>query len=118
MPTQTSNLRQYYSQFSYNAKKILNEYKKDINQNVFFLNIDALRTEADLIEFKIQRWTYRPMMFCNEIYSEPNFAPVIMTVNNINSFFDFKEENFYSGVVISPPREVILRVLSYVSDIL
>ena len=118
MAQQTTDLLEHFGQFSFDIKKLINEYKKDIHKNVFFINLDALRDESDVVEFNIQRWTYRPMMFCNEIYGEPNYAQVLMTVNNINSFLDFKEENFRDGLILVPPEETILRVLSYVSDIL
>lgn len=117
MPEQKSNLLEYLSSFSFDVKKILNEYKKDIHKNVFFINLDALRNEANLVEFKIQRWEMRPQMFCNEIYKEPNLAQVILTTNNIHSFLDFREANFRDGLILAPRKDVILRILSYVSDI-
>ena len=118
MPEQRSDLLEHLGSFSFDIKKILNEYKKDIHKNVFFINLDALRDEADLVEFRIQRWEMRPMLFCSEIYSEPNLAQVIMTTNNIHSFFDFREANFRDSLILAPRKDVILRVLSYVSDIL
>ena len=114
MATTTSDLIKHFELISPLERKVLNEYKKSLSENIFFLNIDLLSQESDLIKFDRDDWMYRPDVFCNDHYDEPYIFPVILTINNIPTFFQFIPENFVNEIIIAPRLSAIYKVLENV----
>jgi len=123
MAEQQVNVKEYYQFQPYDVKKVFSEFSKPILDNIFFNNLATLRMNADYINFKVDKWQYRPTVFCNDIYNEPQLFPVIMLVNNIKSFLEFipeyfprvREPPYQSYVIIAPYRSEIKRILNFVS---
>lgn len=122
MPTQYVSLNNFFSSQSYDVKKIFKEFAKPIFNNIFFMNIDTLRTNSDYVEFNADRWYQQPLVFCLDVYNEPQIYPVIMLVNNIMSFLQFTPDycvnvrtpTIHKHVLVAPQRSEIRRVLSLV----
>jgi hypothetical protein len=112
METRTTDLFQFFSGQTYDVKNIFLEYKKPIFDNVFFNNKQLLIQQCKYELFDNDRWVMRPHEFCQDIYGEQYFYPVILTVNNINSIFEFTSENFYKRLIITPNEDIIYKVLS------
>ena len=111
MATVTSSLLRHFQLQKPYIKKILNEYKKPIMHNVFFNNINMLIENSELVKFDRNEWVFRPDVFCNDYYDEPYIYPVIMTVNNIPTVFQFIPENFVDGIIVAPTISAILKAL-------
>ena len=58
----------------------------------------------------------RPWIFCNDFYDISGYYPVILLVNNVNTFFEFLPDLLYGELIIVPTESTILKVLSYSSD--
>ena len=110
---QISDLKQYADTFSIDKVKVIEEFKKSINKNVFFNNLDLLRSNSDLILFDNDRWIMRPEVFCKDQYDEPYYYQIVLIVNNIKTIFDFIPENFLDRVIIAPYPRDIIRLVSY-----
>ena len=114
MATVTSDLIKHFQTLSPIAKKVLNEYKKPLTENIFFLNIEMLSRDSDLVKFDRDEWLYRPDVFCNDYYDEPYLFPVILTVNNIPTFLQFVPQNFIDEIIIAPRISAITKLLENV----
>jgi hypothetical protein len=112
MDTTTTDLFQFFDSQTYDVKNMWLEYKKPIFENVFFNNKYILLQNAKYILFNVDKWKMRPHEFCQDYYSEQYLYPIILTVNDINSIFDFLPENFYNNFIIAPKIDVIYSVLS------
>lgn len=110
---ETSNLIDSFVFLPTDVRKILLEFKKPLFQNTFFRNIELLKEESNLVKFDNSKWIMRPTHFCNDYYGEQYLFPVILLVNNIKTFFDFRPENFYNQIIIAPKIEKIVSVLKY-----
>lgn len=96
---------------TYDITKLLSSYKKDIFENIFFNNFDTLIKGCELVRFQ-KNWKYHPDFFCLDYYDDSNFFPAILTVNNLGSIFEFKPENLFKELIISPNKSKIIRLLS------
>jgi hypothetical protein len=94
-------------------KKIEQEFAKGIFDNVFFKNLEGLKSTSDVVIFNSDKWEQNPKQFCIDRYSETSYYRVILMVNNIPSIFSFKAENFKDFKIYTPVRREILKVLSY-----
>lgn len=110
---QITDLPQYFQTFSSDKRKIIEEFKKPINSNVFFNNIDLLQTNSNLISFDNDRWYMRPEVFCKDQYNEPYYYQVVMLINNIKTIFEFVPDNFVERIIIAPFPKYIKRLISY-----
>jgi len=112
MATQiTSNLKKHFDYQNINIKNILNEFTKPIYLNIFFRNLDFLTLKSDLIIFNNNKWYQQPNLFCKDYYDEPYVSPVILLINNIGSFLDFKPTNFINELIMCPKYNHIHDVL-------
>jgi hypothetical protein len=111
MATVTSNLLKHFRFQSPYIKKVFEEYKKPILSNAFFNNIDMLIENSELIKFDRNEWNYRPDIFCNDYYDEPYLYPIILTVNNIPTIFQFIPENFLENIILAPTMMIILKLI-------
>ena len=107
-----SDFNKYFQTQPLYIKNILEEFKKPINDNVFYINFEILRTDSDLIEFNNSLWNMRPDVFCQDYYNQNEYYPIILLVNNISSIFLFNGENLEGEVIISPYENTILKVLN------
>lgn len=120
MPTQQVLLDKFFSTQPYDVKRIFAEFAKPIFNNVFFNNLGTLRVNSDYVEFNSDKWYQQPMVFCLDVYDEPQIYPVIMLVNNIKSFLQFtpdyctsvRSPTIKKYVIVAPYRSEIRRVLS------
>ena len=113
MTTQVTDLIQYFETFSTDKVKIIEEFKKPINSNVFFNNIDLLQSNSDLIIFDNDRWYMRPEVFCKDQYNEIVYYQIVLLVNNIKTIFEFIPDNFVNRIIIAPYPKYIKRLISY-----
>ncbi|MFA7202812.1 MAG: hypothetical protein WC188_03775 [Candidatus Caldatribacteriota bacterium] len=117
MQTQTTSLLEHFRSQKLEIKNIFKEFAKPIFNNVFFINLAALRLESEFYEFNNNNWSQRPTIFCMEIYEEPLLYPIILLVNNIKSFLEFVPNNLAitnsnQHVIIAPYRSIINKILS------
>ena len=108
----TSNLLKFNKSQSLKVIELLNEFKNKIYDNVFFRNLDYLQMESDLIEFNRDSWIQRPNQFCNDIYDEQYYYPVILLVNSIKSPYDFIPNKCINRNIITPTKNAIDFVMS------
>lgn len=94
-------------------KKIDNEFKKNIFENVFFKNLEGLKEKSEIVLFNNPKWEQNPKIFCLDKYDEAGYYKVILMINNIPSMFSFKSENFKDFKIYAPVRREMLKVLSY-----
>jgi hypothetical protein len=66
---------------------------------------------SELIKFDRNEWNYRPDIFCNDYYDEPYLYPIILTVNNIPTIFQFIPENFLENIILAPTMMIILKLI-------
>jgi disulfide oxidoreductase YuzD len=102
--------KHFRSQF--NTKKIIEEFNKPIFKNKFFINKKLLYEDPQLINFNNTRWVRQPLIFCDDIYSEPYLYPIILLVNNVGSIIDFVPEKIYRRIIIAPKMQNIQSILS------
>jgi hypothetical protein len=110
---QITDLPRYFNTFSVDKTKIIEEFKKPLNKNVFFNNLEILQSNSDLVVFDNDRWFMRPEVFCKDHYSEPYYYQIILLVNNIKTIFEFISDNFVERIIIAPYLKDIKRLISY-----
>lgn len=91
---------------------IYNEFKKDILHNRFFLNKEYLRSESDIIKFNNDKWHLRPEYFSYSYYDNSNYWQIILLVNNIDTRFNFRKDNFRKVGIYAPRVSAIEKVLT------
>ena len=96
------------------SKKIDNEFKKNIFDNVFFNNLEGLKENSQVVKFNNDTWKHNPQKFSLDYYNDVSYYKVVLLVNNISTLFNFKKENFKDYEITVPEEEEILKVLSYV----
>lgn len=107
-----SNLLNYLSSQSYDVKLILSEFADDIMNNKFYINKEYLIENSIYVKFDIDKWKYRPNIFCNDYYQEQYFYPVILLVNNITTMFNFVPDSFLNQLIIAPNKNAIIKLIS------
>ena len=112
MATQSSNLSTHFKIQSFDVLKVLREFKENIHTNKFFDNADFLWRNSSLVRFSKGVWKYRPEIFCLDYYNDPYFFPVILTVNNLGSVFEFLPSNLTKELIIAPQKADIIKLVS------
>ena len=120
MQTQQVSLDKFFINQTYDIKRMFNEFRKPIFNNVFFKNIDSLRLNSDYVDFNQDKWFQQPTVFCMDMYKESQLFPVILLVNHMKSFLEFTPDyciqvrtpNIQRQVIIVPYRSEIRQVLS------
>lgn len=118
MAIYASDIKQFYNDLSYDLQKMLFQYRKNIFNNLYFNNLDILRSSAKYILFDRDTWYMRPHVFCKDTYG-PQYQytyPIILTINNISSIFEFKKENFPETVILTPDITLLIRLLGYTNE--
>ena len=113
MEQQITDLSQYFNTFSIDKRKIIEEFKKNLKENVFFINLTLLQSNSDLISFNNDRWYQRPEVFCKDQYQEPHYYQIILLVNNIKTIFEFVPESLTEHIIIAPYPKDIKQLISY-----
>lgn len=110
----SGNINKFFVSLPLTVKQILNEYKKPIHDNIFFIYKKYLRNESKYILFDKERWKMRPHIFCSDYYGQDYqyIYPVILTINNVPSFFNFIPDNFPQKIIVTPPNDVLFYILS------
>lgn len=110
----TSIVTDYFNYLPQHVKKTLNEYNKPLTFNRFYIHKEYLLNTSQKIKFDNNRWVQRPHLFCFDIYSEDEqyLYPLILTLNNIRSFHDFKPENIKDQLIYKPSVNIIQEILS------
>lgn len=109
---QYSDLNKHFRSQKSDIKKIISEFNKPIFQNIFFINKTLLYDDPQFISFDNNKWIQRPLIFCNEIYSEPYLYPIILLANNIGSVMDFVPEKLYRKIIVAPKYQTITSILA------
>ena len=110
----SSNLLQYYKQFS-NFERTLNDHLISPPMiNIIFKNKQGLNYNADLISFSKNVWNQNPMQFCLDYYNNAQYYPIILICNTLNSMYEFTLNNLKNGI-ISPLKDDIIRILNFPS---
>lgn len=111
----TTEILDFFERSPTNVKRILREYDKDIYNNIFYINKQVLRDNSSYVKFNKEKWIMRPHLYAAERYGDSNqyVYPVLLTVNNIGTLYDFKPENFPMDVIVTPHLSTIFRVLSF-----
>lgn len=112
MATQSSDLSTFFKIQSFDVIKVLEEFKNNIHDNVFFENADFLWENSSLVKFSKDVWKFRPEIFCLDYYSEPYFFPAVLSVNNLGSVFEFSPSNLAKELIIAPSKANIIKLIS------
>ncbi len=113
MENQKTDLIEHYASLKTDQKKVMLEFEKSIHQNTFFININLLQTNSDLVEFNVEKWYMRPELFCKDYYTNPYLSQIVLLVNNIKSFFEFIPDKFTDRIIIAPHQIEIKKLLTY-----
>ena len=108
----TTNLQYYFKNKSFDTRRLMYEFTKNIYDNVFWQNRFALIDGCKLVDFKRDKWTYYPLLFCQEYYNEQYIYPVILLINNLGSMFDFTRDNLENNKIKAPEYNKILKILA------
>ena len=111
----TSNLQYHFLGQTFDVRKISIEFSKPFYSNLFYKNKDGLILTADLVKFNNDKWTYSPLMFCNDYYKMQYLYPVTLMCNNLGTVYEFILDNLKNGI-ISPQLSEINKVLSYAKE--
>jgi len=96
----------------YIQEMIDNEFKKSIVDNMFFVNIDLLRLESDVYDFK-KDWDQNPKKASLSIYGKPYYFKIILLTNNVPSYFLFKLDNMKT--ILAPNISTINNIISTIN---
>ena len=109
---QHSNLLKHFSAQSYEQKKITEEFRKPIHENLFLINSLYLKQNSELIFFNNTKWDMRPEVFCVDQYDERYyFYPIILLMNNLSTIFNFTKNNLKNESITAPFLDSILTII-------
>ena len=111
---QQTDLKKHFDLFSSNQNKVINEFKKSIHDNIFFINIDSLQSNSKFITFDVEKWSQRPDVFCNDYYKNSSYYQILLLVNNIKTIFNFTPEAVKNRIIIAPTEAAIIKLLSLI----
>lgn len=103
------NLELEYIRKAQTIRDIENEFVLNIFENRFFKNLEYLIDNSEKVKFQ-STWNLNPQQFCLDHYNIFEIYPIILLVNNINSIFEFKNENIKNNI-ISPSINSIYNLL-------
>jgi len=86
---------------------IKKEFTKPITNNLFFVNIDYLRKNSQVVDFKL-KYNFSPQTVAIDYYDNKFFYPIIMLVNNCPSIFKF-HSTYYQKILV-PSLESIINI--------
>jgi hypothetical protein len=86
---------------------IKEEFTKPIINNIFFINIDYLKENSQVVEFKT-KYDFSPQAAAIDYYNNKFFYPIIMLVNNCPSIFKFHSA-YYQKILI-PSLDSIVNI--------
>lgn len=95
----TSNLDKHWERQSEAVKIIFSEFNKPLFENIFERNKDYLRYNADTVPFKYERWTFNPLLFCQEYYGEQYYYLILNLVNGIGTVFEFYADKLNNQII-------------------
>lgn len=102
---ETSNLKFHFLNQSPISKIVIQEFNKPLFENKFFLYIDTLRYDADIVKFSKNKWENNTLQFCQDEYSDQYLFPIIHLANSINTIYEFNSENL--PIIIKPKLSTI-----------
>jgi hypothetical protein len=109
-----ANFEHEFLQSSTDPKRVVDEFLKPINTNIFHLNKRGMIRDSTTIFTKFEKssWDRNPQQFSFDIYGDKEYYLVVMLVNNISSQFKFIKDNFYETNIITPSLNTIIKTLS------
>ncbi len=102
---QTTNLNIHFKIQSPIAKSIFEEFNKPIFENKFFVYIDTLRYDADIVKFNKNKWENNTLQFCQDEYDDQYLYPIIHLINSIGTLYEFNNERL--PIIIKPKISTI-----------
>lgn len=111
-----SDLIKYYDSLEYNINSIYKEFKKNIFDNVFFRNLDVLKSKSTGVRFTQNVWLMRPHVFCYDFYNNQDLWKVVLLTNDLGSHLQFVPEQLNKRVILAPPKELIYSLLSNIDQ--
>lgn len=108
----SSNIKTRNNEKSNNAKLIINEFKKPIFTNKFYININSLILTSNETTFKSNLWDQNPQRFALDQYGEFEYYPIVLLVNKVNSIFLFTASFFENRKILIPSSKEIVKVLT------
>lgn len=90
---------------------IINEFVRPIFDNRFYRNKQILINKAQLVEFDKDYWVCYPQRFCLDQYGEFEYYRIILLVNNIGSYVQFRPEYIKNRMIITPNAEYIQKIM-------
>jgi len=110
----TTDIHEYFNTLPVNVRRVLHEYKKPIHHNIFYINKRILRHNGLYIEFNNESWEQKPYVFAKDYYGDryQYVYPVVLTINNIGSIFDFKSDKLSRRIIVTPLLKDIFNTLS------
>jgi uncharacterized lipoprotein YddW (UPF0748 family) len=87
---------------------IKHEFSKNIIENIFYQNLDYLKRNSYLIDFKPD-YNYSPQKVSYNEYKNKNYYELILLVNNCKTFFQFN--NSYLKKIIIPTKQAIINII-------
>lgn len=106
-----SNLQKFYNNLDTTSTLIFKEFKKKLFDNSFFLNLEYLIEESELVEFDKESWKRRPELFCNDYYGNPNYYLIVLLVNNLDSRFHFHPNNIIDNYIYASTQDSVKKIL-------
>lgn len=92
-------------------QKLIREFEKPIFENRIFINKQLLITNSKKYEFNKISWVQNPQNFSFEIYGAYEYYRVILLVNGLGSYIQFKPTGLKNEYIIAPLIDTINRSL-------
>ena len=92
-----------------NDQSIIDEFKKSIFDNRFFISKNALIKNSKKVAFTKPEWDKNPFRFALDQYDNSLLANVILLVNDISSYVEFTSENLQN--IIVPDKNTIYKLV-------
>jgi len=106
-----ANLKVEIDYLPADAKAVIDEFNKNIFENIFYRNRSFLKDNSDVTPFSKNTWEYNPQCFCLEHYGTDQFYPIILIVNNLKSIFEFYPDKLEMKIY-SPTLNIINSLLT------
>ena len=92
-----------------NDQKLLDEFKKPIFENRFFISKNSLIKNSKIVKLNKNIWDKNPFKFSLDMYDNSLFAHVILLVNDLSSYSDFNSDTIID--VIVPNKQTISKII-------
>jgi len=111
MAIQHINLEHQFNNANYVGNQVLFEFGAfSIFNNRLRQHREYLIENSEYIKFDKDIWRHRPDTYCLDYYNDPYIWPVIITINNLRSYFDFTPESV--PIIITPNYQAIQQLLA------